>query len=166
MHQRRRLVLFKLRIKRLSEIEYQLFEGFPNKEVLARLTRINQEVFNFSETEEHLSSVLRGRGKTLIILAFKEGQVIGFKLGFEESPTTFDSWRGGVIESHRCQGVAQELIRLQHEWCSKSGMCTITTITNHHNIPMLIVNLRNGFQIVGTFINRRKMLKVQLHKYL
>ena len=92
--------------------------------------------------------------------------IIGYKIGFQERPQYFESWRGGVLAEYRGRKIAQELLKKQHEWCKKQGFSIINTTTNSQNIPMLIVNLRGGFEIVGTFLNHRKIMKVMLEKRL
>ena len=150
----------------MADFTYKKYEGFPSEAVLEQLTIINQEIFDFGETSEHLSMALRERQKILICLAFHESRIIGFKVGFQERPQYFESWRGGVLPTFRGKNIAQDLLRIQHEWCMNQGFKLIITTTNNQNIPMLIVNLRGGFEIVGTFLDRRKIMKVMLQKIL
>ena len=91
---------------------------------------------------------------------------VGFKLGFHERTHDFESWRGGVLETERRQGIGEELLRRQHAWVQEQGFRIITTTTDNKNVPMLILNLRNGFEIVGSFMDRGEHLKVLLHKGL
>ncbi len=150
----------------MAGIEYRCFAGQPGAEVLDWLTDINQELFAFGETAEHLSALFRNHQKVLICMAFESGRPVGFKVGFEDAPRSFESWRGGVVDTARRRGIAMELMRLQHSWCEENGFQVIKTTTNSSNVPMLILNLRNGFQIVGSFVNRRKLLKVLQEKWL
>ena len=133
---------------------------------MEQLAIINQEVFAFGETAHHLSMALKERQKILICVAFHDTKVIGYKIGFQERPKYFESWRGGVLTEYRGRKIAQDLLRIQHEWCIEQGFAILTTVTNSNNIPMLIVNLRGGFEIVGTFLDRRKIVKVMLQKQL
>ena len=150
----------------MSCIEYRCFEGQPDAEVIDWIANINQELFSFGETAEHLSAFFQNHQRILICMAFQEGRPVGFKVGFEDAPLSFESWRGGVVETARRQGVAMELVRLQHSWCEKNEFRVIKTTTNSSNVPMLILNLRNGFQVVGSFVNRRKHLKLLQEKWL
>ncbi|MBM73820.1 MAG: GNAT family N-acetyltransferase [Proteobacteria bacterium] len=150
----------------MSEIEYQNIEGFPSQNLLKKIVEINQDVFGFGETAENLSKALSGRHHLLTCLAFEDDRLVGFKIGFEERPHYFESWRGGVLQSHRGQGIAKKLLENQHEWCKNKGFRIVTTITNNTNISMLIVNLRGGFEIVGTIFDRRNHVKVHLQKWL
>ena len=91
---------------------------------------------------------------------------MGFKIGFEQSPGVFESCRGGVIETARRQGIAMELMRVQHQWCAENGYKVIQTTTNGDNQSMLILNLRSGFEVVGSFLNARRRVKILQEKWL
>ena len=54
----------------------------------------------------------------------------------------------------------------QHAWCRAHGFRIVSTTTEGSNQPMLIANLRAGFEVCGTFWDRRKILKVILQKPL
>ena len=55
---------------------------------------------------------------------------------------------------------------MQHVWCQEKGFQVIKTTTSSDNVPMLIVNLQSGFEIVGSFVNRHKRLKILQEKWL
>lgn len=150
----------------MASIEIRCFEGLPDDSALDQLVEINQVIFGFNETSEQLGTLLRERQDSLLILAFHEGRPVAFKVGFREEPGCFESWRGGVLETVRRTGIARELMRVQHDWCVQRNFRVIKTITNSDNTGMLILNLRSGFEITGTFVNRRKRLKVLQQKWL
>ncbi len=135
-------------------------------EVIRWVAAINQEIFGFNETVEGLTKFFQEHPRSLVCMAFQDGQPVGFKLGYEDGPSSFDSWRGGVLPSARRRGIAVELMRLQHRWCEDNGLRVIKTTTSSDNAPMLILNLRHGFQIVGSFVNRNKRLKILQEKWL
>ena len=150
----------------MSRISYRAFEGQPETQVIDWIAEINQELFGFNETSEHLSTFFQSQTRVFICLAFDEERVVGFKIGVEDAPRSFESWRGGVVDTARRQGIATELLQLQHNWCELHGFRVIKTTTNNSNIPMLILNLRNGFQVVGSFVNQNKRLQLLLEKWL
>ena len=150
----------------VQKIEYKVFEGVLEDQVLDWVADVNGKVFDFGETKENLSAALQGRSKIVTCLAFDNGKPIGFKLGFAERPYYFESWRGGVLEEYRGNGIAKELSKQQHSVCKRLGFRFVTTITHNQNIPMIIVNLRNGFEIVGTYFDRREHVKVLFQKWL
>lgn len=83
-------------------------------------------------------------------LAVAAGQVAACKLGYERKPGHYYSWLGGVLPEFRGQGLAAELMRRQHAWCAAQGYHRIRTQTFNRWRAMLLLNLRFGFDIVGT----------------
>ncbi|RPD46936.1 N-acetyltransferase [Hymenobacter sediminis] len=83
-------------------------------------------------------------------LAFAEGKLVACKLGYERKPGSYYSWLGGVHPAHRGQGLAAELMRRQHAWCKAKGYHSVRTQTFNRWRAMLILNLRFGFDIIGT----------------
>ena len=148
----------------MSAIQYHQFEGQPNQQALEWLVQINQHIFGFNETADGLSSLFAKHPAVLICIACQDNKPVGFKAGFEDQPYSFESWRGGVLPAARRQGIALELMRLQHHWCQNNGFRVIKTTTNSTNSAMLILNLMSGFEIVGCFVNHRKILKVLQEK--
>ena len=133
---------------------------------MERLTAINQEIFAFNETSQILLGVFQRYKNVLICLAVQGDRTVGFKIGVLDMDGSFDSWRGGVITEFRRQGIALKMMRTQHEWCVQNKVKVITTTTNSDNSAMLILNLQNGFEIAGCFVNRRKRLKILQKKWL
>ncbi|HEX7034430.1 MAG TPA: GNAT family N-acetyltransferase [Pseudomonadales bacterium] len=95
------------------------------------------------------------RPDPMLVLASEEGAAVGFKLGYRRSREEFYSWLGGVHPEHRRRGIAEELMRRQHAWCAEAGYREITTETLGDNAPMLILNLRSGFEVVGMRVDER-----------
>ncbi|MFD2786316.1 GNAT family N-acetyltransferase [Hymenobacter rubripertinctus] len=78
------------------------------------------------------------------------GQVVGGELGYERKPGHYYSWLGGVLPAFRGQGLAAELLRRQHAWGRAQGYRAVRTHTYNHWRGMLLLNLRHGFDIMGT----------------
>jgi GNAT superfamily N-acetyltransferase len=93
-------------------------------------------------------------------LTHSEGQLVGCKLGYERKPGQYYSWLGGVHPSFRGQGIARELMQQQHAWCVQQGYHRIRTQTYNHWRAMLLLNLRVGFDIVGTVQGPRGLVIV------
>lgn len=83
-------------------------------------------------------------------LALADGNVVGCKLGYERKPGHYYSWLGGVHPDFRGQGIAAELMRQQHAWCREQGYHAVRTHTYNRWRAMLLLNLRHGFDIIGT----------------
>ena len=150
----------------MDGIIYEQYTGSLEESTLITLAAINQEIFGFGEKPEHLAALFQSQNKLFLCFAKEENDVVGFKVGFQERPYYFDSWRGGVLASHRRRGIAQRLMQIQHEWCKEQGFRIVSTITGNTNTGMLITNLRGGFQIVGTYFDRKKHVKVVQQKWL
>ena len=150
----------------MQTIEFREFEAPVQDEIFPWLAELNQLIFGFNETAAHLAQYFKSRAQVYICIAFVDGKPVAFKAGTDEGEGLFESWRGGVLSSVRRQGIASELMRLQHQWCANRGFKRIRTVTNSDNSSMLILNLRSGFEIMGIFTNRAKRLKVLLEKRL
>lgn len=85
-----------------------------------------------------------------LIVAYVDGKPVGFKLGYEKEKKEFYSWLGGVLPECRGIGIAEDLMKAQHQWCKKQGYKKITTQTQNRFKNMLLLNLKEGFEITGT----------------
>lgn len=92
----------------------------------------------------------QARQPVQVWLALAAGQLVGCKLGYERQPGHYYSWLGGVVAGFRNQGIAGELLRRQHAWCQEQGYQRLRTHTYNHWRAMLLLNLRHGFNIIGT----------------
>ncbi len=143
--------------------EIRMVEGFPERE-LAAIAALAGRLGAFNEA--HFRRQLERRHQILSCLALRGDELVGYKIGYEERPAYFESWVGGVSPDSRRSGIAADLMAHQHRWCAEHGFKLVTTITEGSNHAMLILNLRSGFDVVGTFLDRRKVLKVMLQKHL
>ncbi|WP_139924319.1 GNAT family N-acetyltransferase [Hymenobacter sp. DG01] len=99
-------------------------------------------------------------------LAFAGGKLVACKLGYERKPGNYYSWLGGVHPARRGQGLGAELMRRQHAWCTANGYRSIRTQTFNRWRAMLILNLRFGFDIVGTVQGGRGLTLVLEKQFL
>lgn len=74
---------------------------------------------------------------------------VAFKLGYAETDESFYSWLGGVDPDWRGRGLAQRLIRAQHDWAACAGYRSITTRTQIGNDAMAAINRAAGFTESG-----------------
>ena len=102
----------------------------------------------------------------LVQLAFDGEQAVGFKVGYALDKDVFYSWLGGVLPEFRGRGIAQTLIEQQHRWCAQQGYRTIRTKTLNRWKSMLILNLKNGFDIIETYTDNQGTRKIVLEKGL
>lgn len=137
---------------------YQTYPGLPPEPLLDALLDLLTALFT-NQSREEWRADLTAKAATYrpfqALLALDGNRVIGCKIGGErptDSPPghLFYSWLGGVDPAYRGQGLAGELMRRQHNACREAGYNVVRTHTYNQWRDMLILNLRHGFQIVGT----------------
>ncbi|MFN8613831.1 MAG: GNAT family N-acetyltransferase [Vulcanimicrobiota bacterium] len=101
----------------------------------------------------------------LLVVACHQDRVVGFKLGFCERPGVFYSWLGAVDADFEGQGIGRRLLELQHERLQERGYHLVRTATRNRFKRMLILNLLNGFDLVGVR-NKDGDAHLQLEKRL
>ena len=158
----------------MSKIKYHELEGTIGLDLLHTIGDITRQIFpspgqiepDVSSRAEFLNTNVNGHQWVHLCLAYDGNALVGFKIGRSNDPRTFESWNGGVIPKARKQGIASELARRQEDWCRNQGFKFLTTETAYNNQAMLILNLKRGFNITGTYLDRGTNLKVILQKPL
>lgn len=90
-----------------------------------------------------------GESPACSLVAEVNGQMAGFKLGYQLDKLTFYSWLGGVLPAYRRDGVAQTLLTAQEAWARARGYQRVRVKTRNQFRGMLIMLLRNDYAIVG-----------------
>lgn len=104
----------------------------------------------------------------LILLARVRGEVIGFKIGYAESRTTFYSAKGAVDDEWRRRGVARKLLHAMINVVRKKGYKRLAydTFPNRHP-GMTIMGLEEGFRVTAAGYNEQyKDYRLRLEKEL
>lgn len=148
-------------------VRYETSVGLPTEPVLTLLLDLLTAVFDNQSRAELVADLHYHRHQTslLILLAIDNEQVIGCKIGYERKPSHFYSWLGCVSPAYRGRGIAAELLRRQHDWCRQNGYHTIRTQTYNQWRSMLVLNIRAGFDVVGT-VQGKRGLTIVLEKAL
>lgn len=154
-------------------ITYQTYPALPPGPLLRSLLDLLTSVFASQSHDEWLADLTQKAATYPVfqtLLALDGERVVGCKLGYEREsdrtrPGVFYSWLGGVDPAYRGRGIAAELMRRQHDTCRAAGYATIRTHTYNHWRDMLILNLRHGFEIIGTQPGKRG-LTIVLEKRL
>lgn len=143
------------------------YEEFVNPEgpVIQTIRPLLDQVFG-TYSEDKLNATLRNRTQVFLVVARADNQVVGFKLGYTYNNERFYSWLGAVHPEYRGVRIGQDLMDHQHRWCQKQGFAVIETRTKNTWREMLLLNLKNGFNIVGTYTNRKGLTKIILEKDL
>ena len=141
-------------------ITYELIEGYPKNQIV-QLTGL---LSGF--TSDAFKAHYEERKKLLCCFAQDGSKLVGCKFGFQTRPGYFESTAGEVNSEYRKRGIATKLLALQHQWCLEAGFIFINTFTTGNNVPMLLVNLKAGFEICGFQVDRHEIGKVVLQKQL
>jgi GNAT superfamily N-acetyltransferase len=148
-----------------GSIDYQLHLSPITPIALAKIRPVYETCFGTSPPED-LAARVEERGASMLQLALSEGAVIGYKLGYRRNREVFYSWLGGVLPDQRRRGIARELLDRQHAWCRSQGYRRVRTDTTNAFREMLLLNLRAGFDVIGTFHDAERGLTIMLERAL
>jgi predicted GNAT superfamily acetyltransferase len=146
-------------------MQFYTFQNHISEPHKSAIIALYQSVFKVENTTKFLQRI-ENEHDILFLLAYENDELAGFKIGYQKSETVFYSWLGAVHSAHRRKGIADELMRLQHDWCSKNGYQKIQTKTLNQWKSMLILNLQHGFDILETYRDEKGVLKIVLEKGL
>lgn len=117
--------------------------------------------FSHKESVESLSARLEGK-KQLVLVAEEQGQLLGFKIGYQLDEHTFYSWFGGVSPLARNKGVAQLQLDVQEQWVREQGYKQLKVKSRNQFSSMLRLLLRNGYMIEN-FEEKEEIKENRLH---
>ncbi|WHX28111.1 GNAT family N-acetyltransferase [Virgibacillus halodenitrificans] len=138
-------------------------DGFPNAELLNKVLNLHDSIFKDAAT---LISKAENKSKVVFTLAMEDEEIIGYKIGYELEPNVFYSWLGGVDESHRNKGVASKLMDQQHLYLIEKGYEIVQTKTKNKWRGMLVLNIKSGFDVIGTYTDSEGEPMIILEKRL
>lgn len=147
--------MYSIEIKALTVLTPELTE---------QLVELSQQI---PELDRPLTSQIlteRLTGKTcLILLAYVEGELAGFKLGYGQDETRFYSWLGGVASDFRRLGLAQSLLEYQETWAHRQGYRHIQVKTMNRFPAMLNLLIRNQYLITELNTDPKNLIDHKLH---
>ena len=148
-----------------DKLTYHTIEGQPSKELLDEILEVYKSIFDDNKLDFFKSRIHKKEG-VLIILCYNSDMLVGFKIGYRYNETTFYSWVGGVLLSYRQKGIAKQLAKLQEENVTTKRYSKMRTKSMNRFKPMMILNLKNGFNIVQVYTNDIGQTKVVFEKEL
>lgn len=144
------------------DLEYFVLESFPADEIMDGIINLYISIFG---SEVDLKK-MKNNPKLLFNLALDGKKVVGFKIGYELDESKFYSWLGGVDINYRKHGIASELMQQQHQYLKNHGYKIVQTKTMNKWRSMLILNIKNGFDVIDTYIDNKGLHKIILEKNL
>lgn len=148
-----------------NNITYTPIQGLPD-EVLLNLMVIFYEIIFEDADVDFFTERIREHDKLFSILAFEDQTLVGFKIGYPYNETTFYSWIGGVSLEYRRQKIGTKLTELQEQYAINSGFKQLRTKSMNTYKPMMILNLKNGFDITKYYTNAKGQNKIVFEKKL
>lgn len=139
--------------------------GAPNEDLQTDIFALYRSIFH-SEPNQEARERLSKNEDLLTLMVYDDDVPVAFKIGYRQDPDTFYSWLGGVLSEHRRQGLAAQLMQHQHNWARAQGYRFIQTKTLNRWRDMLVLNLRNGFDVMGTYVGKDGRLRLILEKEL
>lgn len=129
-------------------LHYELVDPLEHLALLAASMRMGRARIG-SCRKRRVMGTLKLHRRRLLVVAREQQRVVGFKLGYCERPGVFYSWLGAVDAEFEGQGIGRRLMELQHGWLEQRGYRLVRTATRNRFKRMLILNLLNGFELVG-----------------
>ncbi|WP_231893415.1 GNAT family N-acetyltransferase [Rossellomorea aquimaris] len=145
------------------EINYTNFNEVPNSETLDSMTKLHTSIFG---VPDDLAGRMKEKPNLRIDIALIDKKVVGYKIGYALNREQFYSWLGGVDAEYRNQGIASRLIEQQHQHVKEMGYKSVQTKTKNKWRSMLILNIKSGFDIIGTYTDHEGETKIILEKKL
>ncbi|WP_435260921.1 GNAT family N-acetyltransferase [Tenacibaculum sp. nBUS_03] len=142
-----------------------IITGNPTKKQLQVLINLYSSIFEDAQINFFIERI-KQKKDVLSIIAYEDDIPIGFKIGYQYNQTIFYSWIGGVLPKYRKRKVASTLAFSQEKWAKKKGYSKLRTKSMNRFKPMLIFNLKNGFDIIQVYTNESKQTKIVFEKRL
>lgn len=148
-----------------NKFQFELIEGFLNTQKIEALLSLYTTIFEDAQLD-FFKQRLNEKENILSIIAYHNQKPIGFKIGYHYNESTFYSWVGGVLYNYRKQGIAKQLAILQEDWTKQQGYTKLRTKSMNRFKPMMILNLKNGFDIQQIYTNNNGQTKIVFEKEL
>lgn len=149
----------------INSITFKTIEGLLNENQLKPIRSLYLMLFNDADANFFIKRIGAHSG-LFSIMAFEGQTLVGFKIGYPYNNTTFYSWIGGVSPEYRRQGIAINLAALQEGYAKASGFKTLRAKSMNIYKPMMILNLKNGFDITKFYTNTKGQVKIVFEKQL
>ena len=120
-----------------DRFKFKVIEGLPSKELLEDILFVYKSIFDDYKLD-FFKNRIRQKEDLIIILCSQHSQLLGFK----------------------------QLAQLQEKGVKEKGYLKIRTKSMNRFKPMMILNLKNGFDITKTYTNDKGQTKIVFEKLL
>ena len=133
-------------------------------EVLAHLNSVYEAIpeFEHAHSSQDISDRLLSH-PALLLIAKIEGEVAGFKLGYQLSDDVFYSWLGGITPDFRGLGLAKSMLEYQERWASQQGYARVEVKTRNCFPRMLKMLINSQYQITAMTPDQQQLSQHKLH---
>ncbi|MBT8254306.1 MAG: GNAT family N-acetyltransferase [Flavobacteriaceae bacterium] len=146
-----------------ADFTFTSFHGIPDPETMAGILDLYNILFEDADSDFFINR-LQDKKDLFSALAYKGDNLVGFKIGYRVDENTFYSWIGGVAASYRRRGIANQLAEIQEKWGASKGFDFIKTKSMNRFKPMMILNLKRGFEITQVYTNPASQTKIVFFK--
>jgi predicted GNAT superfamily acetyltransferase len=144
---------------------FKIIEGVPSKELVEDILVVYKSIFEDYKLD-FFKDRIHQKEDLLIVICHFQNQLVAFKIGYRYNSGTFYSWVGGVLPQYRRNGIAKKLAELQEQKVKVQGYQAIRTKSMNRFKSMMILNLKNGFDIKSVYTNEVDQTKVVFEKTL
>ena len=148
-----------------NNISYKTIKGFLEENIFQEAANLYSEIFKDADLD-FFKHRIEQQPKLFSILGYHNEKLIGFKIGYPYDENTFYSWIGGVLPKHQQKGMANHMAELQEKYAVSKGFIKLRTKSMNAYKPMMILNLKNGFDITKVYTNVKGQTKVVFEKQL
>ncbi|GAB5534124.1 MAG: GNAT family N-acetyltransferase [Rubricoccaceae bacterium] len=113
------------------------------------IRQLNEAVFGEGRVIHRLD-----RTDLILLIAVRDDQLVGYKVGYGESKTTFYSAKGGVLPGHRRLGIARALLYRMEDEARAMGYSRFAYDTFPNKHPgMTVLGLAEAFEVTAAGYN-------------
>ncbi|WP_394129202.1 GNAT family N-acetyltransferase [Shewanella maritima] len=143
--------------------EIKAFEAL-DADVLTELCQLTEQITELDRPQTMADIEARVMDNPcLVLIAYVEGELAGFKIGYQKSPEQFYSWLGGVHPDFRQLGLAASMLEYQEKWAAKQGYQSIAVKTRNKFNAMLNMLVSRHYHIIGMAESSQNVAMHKLH---
>ena len=147
------------------DITYNTIERLPDRDTFNKILNLYSEIFDDADPE-FFETRFNQQPDLVSVLAYNGSHLVGFKIGYRYSSSTFYSWIGGVKHPFRNHGIATTLAIKQEEMAKWKKYAKLRTKSMNQYKAMLLLNIKRGFQITQVYTNQSGQTKIVFEKKL